>query len=770
MWAPRLSSKPAWKCSFAAWVFLGGVANATWGSRADRERAALTDIENIVVKANDGAPIYVRQLGNVVTGPDFRRGALDKIGAEAVGGCVVMRFGENPLSVIERVKDKIAEIEPGLPSGVRLNAFYDRSTLIRETMTTLGTALWQELLITVIAVVLFLLHFRSSLVIALTLPLAVLFAFIGMQTLGVGSNIMSLAGIAIAIGTMVDMGIVMTENIYQHLTRSRAEYTSVTERPGETPAIIINSVKRRECIHRAAVEVGGAILTAVGTTVISFLPVFFLEGQSARLFTPLAWTKTFCLVGAVLMALVVVPPLASVMLRERRISRAWSAAVGVIVAVALGWGWAAVSVAAGSMSQMGRAVRQYLGLASPIDALLVGVIGFVLTWVVLRERTRAIEENPTARLVHGLYEPVLRWVLGHKLVFLSMPTAVVVWGLAIWLGWGVIASAAAAALRWVGVRIDQWSLAGWVHLGLGLVVGLVVLPLALDSIRLARRRSLGRGWAVWPRRVACLVVALLAAYGLHAVRFAQGRSAAIAAIAGLSPTDSIESSALAALTQGHAGIGQEFMPPLDEGDFLYMPSVLPAGSINTVMNVMQRQDVRFAQIDEVEMVVGKLGRIESPLDPAPVGMLETIITLKPRDEWPLIDDPVRPDRRRRRTMREIWERIQEAGRFPGVLPSVELQPIRTRIEMLSTGLNARIGLKIYGDSLEACEQLAVSIERILRDNLAGAQAVGAIRANGKPYFEFHIDREAVARYGGEGPGRTGCHRGGYRRQKPDHHL
>ena len=260
---------------------------------------------------------------------------------------------------------------------------------------------------------------------------------------------------------------------------------------------------------------------------------------------------------------------------------------------------------------------------------------------------------------------------------------------------------------------------------------------------------------VWPRRAGYIVAASLAVLALHAADFSQNRSTAVAAIVGLPPADPTTKQAvdldefapLAAAMADDSGIGQEFMPPLDEGDFLYMPSVLPAGSINTVMEVMQKQDVQFAEIDEVEMVVGKLGRIESPLDPAPVGMLETVISLRPRDQWPLMDDPEHPGRKRRRTMSEIWASIQEAGRFPGVLPSVELQPIRTRVEMLSTGLNAKIGLKIYGDSLETCEELAVAIERLLRDDLAGARSVNAIRTTGKPYLEFHIDREAVARYG-----------------------
>ncbi|UCG16830.1 MAG: efflux RND transporter permease subunit, partial [Phycisphaerales bacterium] len=734
--------------------FLGGGARST-GARSRREQAAIADIENIVVKATDGTPIYVRQLADVTTGPDFRRGALDKMGAEAVGGCVVMQFGENPLTVIERVREGITQIEAGLPPGVRINAFYDRSTLIHETMTTLGTALWQELLITVVAVVLFLLHFRSSLVIAVTLPLAVLFAFVCMQALEVGSNIMSLAGIAIAIGTMVDMGIVMTENIHQHLTMYRSEYTRVVEGRDGGRMTIVDGAKRTEVIRRAAVEVGGAILTAISTTVISFLPVFFLEGQSAKLFTPLAWTKTFCLVGAVLMALVVVPPLASVMLRERRLSRAWSAVISAVIAVVACWAWTTAFGSSGPLADIGRAFREYLHLGQPVDAVAIGAAAFVLSWITLRERMRAIEENPTSRLIHRVYEPLLRWILRHKLLFLSVPAVIVVWGLSIWLGWAHFLGALTAPLRRVGLHVDEWSLAWWVHLGLGLVVGLIILPLVVDSIRAARRRTRRIRWTVWPKRAGYLGAALLVAVGLHAANLAQGRSAVVAAVVGLPPVDQrtkqpvdLEAFApLAAAMRDDAGIGQEFMPPFDEGDFLYMPSVLPAGSINTVMDVMQKQDVQFAEIDEVDVVVGKLGRIDSPLDPAPVGMLETIIALKPRDQWPVIDDPEHPGRKRRRTMREIWARIQEAGRYPGVLPSVELQPIRTRIEMLSTGLNARIGLKVYGDNLETCEDLAVAIERILRDGLSGARSVNAVRVSGKPYLEFHIDREAIARYG-----------------------
>ncbi|MCG8404843.1 MAG: efflux RND transporter permease subunit [Phycisphaerales bacterium] len=724
--------------------FLGGGERSS-GTRTEREQAAIRDIEDIVVKAVDGTPIYVRQLGTVTSGPDFRRGALDKMGSEAVGGCVVMRFGENPLTVIERVKEKLPSIEAGLPPGVRISAFYDRTRLINETMGTLGTALWQELLITIVAVVLFLLHFRSSLVIAVTLPLAVLFAFICMQVLDLGSNIMSLAGIAIAIGTMVDMAIVMTENIYQYLTGRKDEYTtSVTDVDG-TIREIIDADKRTRLVEQAAIEVGSAILTAVCTTIVSFLPVFFLEGQSAKLFTPLAWTKTFCLVGAVLMALVVVPPLASLLLRHRRPSLHVTLAVATTIAAIGAFAWYGLTASAGRLFGVGENIRTYFSLSQPYDAILIAILIFVLIWVTMRERIRPIEQNFLSRLICRLYEPTLRWILHHKSLFLCIPAFIIAWGFSVWLGWGAWLAPVASLSGTLGV--GGWSEAWWIHLGLGLFVGVVLFPLVFDTGVFFLRHNRPRSKRI--TRCVGLILGLLTAALLHRIDFAD-RNYNIASTLFVRPPNLArlrDFPLVQHLLADSRGIGQEFMPALDEGDFLYMPSVLPAGSINTVLDVMKKQDVRFAQIPEVEMVVGKLGRIDSALDPAPVGMLETVITLKPREEWPIVRDPEHPGRVRRRSMSEIWQTIQESGRFPGVLPSVQLQPIRTRVEMLSTGLNAKIGLKVYGDSLERCEEAAVAIERLLRKKLRNAEAVNAVRVNGKPYLEFHIDRKAIARYG-----------------------
>ena len=731
--------------------FLGGRQRSA-AERETREKAVIRDIENIVIHAENGTPVYVHQVATVSVGPDFRRGALDKMGAEAVGGCVTMRFGENPLSVIERVKDKVAVVERGLPPGVRVNAFYDRTDLIHETMGTLTTALSQELVITLVVVVLFLLHFRSSLVIAVTLPLAVLFAFVCMQALRLPSNIMSLAGIAIAIGTMVDMGIVMLENIYQYLTDRRDEYTRVEIDARGTPREIIDHQRRRELVQEAATEVGSAILTAISTTVVSFLPVFFLGGQAAKLFTPLAWTKTFCMVGAVILALTVVPPLASVLLRNRRTRLPVALGVAVAVGAALSAVWANAVHVHPQLLEFTSAVEVYLGWSVPTTATVVGFAAALVVFITLRERIKSIERNPLSRFIHRVYEPALRWILHHKALFLMVPVVFVIWGLGIWVGWGALLGVLTWPLEALGLSPLTWTAGDWVHLALAAVVGFVLLPLIVDSVRtvrgLRRRHPAAHPrWLPWAKRGAAVVAFLVVASVLDRVGFAGRNNAALASILAPTPTGSYaDYSPLKSLLE-RQGIGQEFMPPLDEGDFLYMPSVLPAGSINTVMDVMQKQDIQFGRIPEVELVVGKLGRIESPLDPAPVGMLETMILLKPRDAWPEVDDPEFAGMQRKRTMDEIWEDIRAAGSFPGVLPSVQLQPIRTRVEMLSTGLNAKIGIKVYGDSIERCEELAVQIEQLLRPRLENAQAINAIRTSGKPYLEFQIDREAIARYG-----------------------
>ena len=278
---------------------------------------AVSDIEQTVVVNRYGVPVRVKDLGFVQLGPDFRRGAIDLDGTEAVGGVIIMRFGENPQVVIDRVKAKMAQLEPSL-GGATFHVVYDRTELIDETIDTLTTALWQEVLITVAVILLFLLHVRASIVVASTLPVAVLMAFIAMRHFGVDANIMSLAGIAIAIGTMVDMGIIVSENVYQHLADWEKEGS-----PG-------GRERRLDVITDAAAEVAPAVFTAVASTVLSFLPVFFLTGRDYKLFAPLAWTKTFALVASLIVAVLLVPLLSRMLLTSAK-RPAWVGLLGGLV-------------------------------------------------------------------------------------------------------------------------------------------------------------------------------------------------------------------------------------------------------------------------------------------------------------------------------------------------------------------------------------------------------------------------------------------------------
>ncbi len=622
---------------------------------------SVEDLENVVIRQEGGTPLYVKNVARVALGPEFRRGALNKEGVEAVGGIVLARFGANPREVIGAVKEKIRRIEPGLPekvlpdgrrSKVRLVPYYDRTVIIGETVATLKDALTEELLCAGAVVLVFLLHLRASLSILATLPLSMAIAYIAMYHLGVDANIMSLAGLAIAIGDVADMGIIMTENIYRHLagrreeTRTREGYLKVVE--------------------EAAHEVGPAILTAVTNTILSFIPVFFLEAQEGKLFKPLAYTKTFAITASVALALTIVPSLALLTLKEfswRRPLR-WGVSLGTGLAACLGMH---------AVAQWGFEGREAVS-GWPM-ACAVGTIVAAAVWRMTGERLKPVEENPASRLIHRLYAPSLRWVLAHKGLFLSFAASLVVFGLVIWLGFN--------------------SLFGWVRGPLGRI--------GLDP--------------------------------------------------GLTPP-------WVAAAHAFPGLGREFMPPLDEGSFLYMPSILPAGSLTQALEAIGKQNARIREVPEVADVVGKIGRAESALDPAPIGMVETIIMLKPESEWRRV--PV--DRwfsgwpgwlkaplawlwpeTRVLEKDEILSELQEKTAIPGVLPTW-LQPIQTRLVMLSTGFRAMMGVKIFGPDLKEIERIGLAMERELRQ-VPGAVDVVADRIVGKPYLEYVINREAAARYG-----------------------
>jgi len=490
------------------------------------------DIENIVVGVHDGVPVTIKDIGRVLIGPDFRRGALDKEGRETTGGVVVMRYGENPLKVIQRVKDKIEEISVGLPQGVKIVPFYDRTGLITRAVSTLKSALVQEMLITVFVIFVFLLHFWGSIIISAVLPVGVLIAFILMQRFGVEANIMSLGGVAIAIGVMVDSGCVIVENIYSKLSLRGSN---------------ISAQERLETCVAAASEVGRPVLFALLTTIVSFIPVFVLTGQAGKLFTPLAYTKTFAMAGAAVIALTLLP---------------------------------------------------------------------TLCYFALRGKLRPIEENKTALNLRENYGSALIWSLVHK------RTIVIVSILTLLVGGG-----------------------------LGLVMK------------------------------------------------------------------------------------QEFMPPLNEGDLLFMPVLLPGASLTQVMEIMQKQNIIIKnEFPEVERVVGKLGRAETSTDPAPITMIETIINLKDKKHW-----------RRGMTREKLIQEIQVKTKIPGVSP-IMTQPIRNRIDMLATGIQTPVGIKVFGPDLKEIEKIGIHLEEIV-SKVEGAIAPYAERVGGRPYFEMEINREQAARYG-----------------------
>ncbi|MEZ6242110.1 MAG: efflux RND transporter permease subunit [Phycisphaerales bacterium] len=655
------------------------------------------DLEQAAITARDGQPILVSDIAKVSLGPALRRGVLTKGGEEAVGGVVVVRYGENPMATIQRVKDRIAQIAPGLPlktlddgtvSRVTIVPFYDRTGLIRETLETLDSAITQQVLVTIIVVVLMVMHLRSSLLIGAMLPITVLMTFIGMKAFGVDANIVALSGIAIAIGTIVDMGIVLVENILRRLDQAG----------GDEP--------RLEVIYRASAEVGGAVLTAVATTVVGFLPVFAMEGAEGKLFKPLAYTKTFALISSIIIALTILPAAAHVLLGMRpriRLVKDAGAALLVVGGIAVAvWVHAiigAIFAVFGVYYLVRPALPARIAKACEWSANLVSV-GVVL--VILARAWEPLGPEPgmigNALFIAGVvgvlllafwlvrlaFPYILAWALRHKLVALSPALAVVLVGVTVWLGFGRV-----------------W---GW-------------LP---ESVR-------------------------------------------------RTPT-AVE------LAHTFPGLGSEFMPSLDEGAFLYMPTTMPHASIGEATDILKELGRRIRTVPEVETAVGKIGRVDSPLDPAPISMIETVIQYKSeyrtdekgrrltfrfdratgefeRDEHgELIPDehgrPYRQWRDEIRSPQDIWDSITSAADMPGVTSAPKLQPIETRIVMLQSGFRAPMGIKVYGPDLETIESFSLELEALLKQ-VPSVQpaAVFADRVVGKPYLEIGIDREKIARYG-----------------------
>jgi Cu(I)/Ag(I) efflux system membrane protein CusA/SilA len=676
---------------------------------------SVQDLADSVIKTNDNVPLFIKDIATVSLGPEMRRGALDKEGAEVVGGVVVVRFGENPLQVIKNVKKKIQEISPGLPtkilpdgrvSQVKIVPFYDRTELILQTLDTLKMALSDQILVTIIVVIVMMNHLVASALISAVLPIAVLFTFVIMKLVGIDANIMALSGIAIAIGVMVDMGIILCENILRHIEEAPPDQS------------------RLEIIRESAGEVYGAVITSSLTTIISFLPVFTLTGPEGKLFKPVAYTKTFAVGASLILALALVPPLAHIVfskstLREKTlmIVNGLVAFMGLVIGFSISWWLGLPLLFVGGLkavcSFLPESIREKTPTILNVAALLFVVILLTKHWLPLGLEKGILKNLIFASgIIFGLlavrkifttfYRPFLRWSLDHKPAFLAIPASLVVFGLTIWLGFDTVFG----FVPWMTDSIlGQRTQAVVVQHDHGQQVKTDAVPAKADGVSFVRTTWL------WSR-----------------------------------------------FSHAFPGLGKEFMPDLDEGAFLFMPTTMPHASIGEALDIIQKQDMAIRSIPEVESVVGKIGRVESALDPAPLSMVETVINylpeygIDPVTGQRVIDSdtgkPLRNWRPHIKSPADIWKEVIDAAKLPGSTSAPKLQPIAARIVMLQSGMRAAMGVKIRGKNLDEIERVGLQVEHFLKEVPSIEESsVIADRVVGNPYLEIDIDRKAIARYG-----------------------
>lgn len=681
----------------------------------------VSDLEEAVVTVRNGVPVKIKDVAFVNLGPATRRGGLDKEGVEAVGGVVVARFGSNPMQVIQNVKDKIKEMEAGLPqktladgtvSKVTVVPFYDRSGLIQESIGTLESALSHEVLICIIVVIVLVFNLRASIIISSILPIAVLMTFIVMRYLNIEANIVALSGIAIAIGVMIDVGIVFVENIIRHMEEEAAK-----------------GVPRGQAfvnlIYKSVSEVSGAMTTAMLTTIVSFLPVFAMEAQEGKLFKPLAYTKTFALLSAFLLGIAVLPTLAYYIFSIRISSKLIRKVCNVILIIA----GIILFIVTGVVPALGLTLfglnnyLSYFWKNSKIPtyinigiAILIAVYYLTIEWLPVGTQ-EGIAINfvfviIAIAVILGMlwllvlyYEQILRWCLANRKKFMLLPIITVLFGLVIWLGFD----------KTFGLVAKGFETIGW------------------KTIRQTN---------FWQ-----------------------------------------------ASNKNFPGIGEEFMPSLDEGSFLLMPTSMPHTGIEQNLNYIEMLDKRISNIPEVELTVGKWGRVNSALDPAPTQMFENTINYRSeyildqnghrqrfkvngKSEFVLINGSVynpkngfrlipqdslivdkngdfyRQWRPQIKRTDDIWQEIVNVSHLPGLTSSPKLQPIEARLVMLSTGMRAPMGLKVSGPDLESIEAGGKILESALKDIPSILPStVFYDRAVGAPYIEIKLNRQNMARYG-----------------------
>lgn len=676
---------------------------------------SLEDLEKSVVTVRNNVPIRLKDVAKINFGPATRRGGLDKGGSEAVGGVVVARYGSNPLETIENLKLKIAEIEPGLPSKtladgsiskVTIVPFYDRTGLIKETLGTLEDAISLELLISILVVIVLVLNLRASFLISSLLPIGVLITFITMRQFGVDANIVALSGIAIAIGVMVDVGVVFTENIIRH--------TEMPQNIGAKGKQLLN------VIYEATTEVAGAVITALATTIVSFLPVFAMEAAEGKLFKPLAFTKTFTMLAALVIGLIIIPTLAhlvfSIRFDKNKYKKIWNIVLiiaGLSISISTSF-YIALALSAYGLNGLfeDKWANSKISWENIINIIITAaVVVFFLTkaWMPLGAQNSLFANFLFVIAIVGTilgamsifvvsYAKILKWCLDNKWKFLSIPIFIILFGMTTWQGFDKIFGFMPNFVKNTGVyqNIDK------------------SIP----------------------------------------------------------------------------GIGKEFMPSLDEGSFLLMPTTMPHSGIEENLEVIRILDKKVNSIPEVESVVGKWGRVNSALDPAPTSMFENVInyhseyilnesghrirfkvnkegafvlkdgsTYNPKkNEFKVIPkelltehrngDYFRQWRDEIKTPNDIWAEIIKKATIPGLTSAPKLQPIQTRLVMLQTGMRAPMGIKVFGPTLESIEQVGYELEKHLK-NVEGVSgmSVFADRVVGKPYLEMEINRDAISRYG-----------------------